>query len=47
MKQSIRHYIGTIVLILWVLGVLDVIDFRLCVGPVGSCNQPRAVARTA
>ena len=44
--KTIRHHIGTIVLILWLLGLLDVIDFRLCVGAVGTCNAPRAVART-
>ncbi len=47
MKKSIRHHIGTVVLLLWVLGVLNVIDLRLCAGPLGSCNPPRAVARTA
>ncbi|HRL97861.1 MAG TPA: hypothetical protein PLE22_00265 [Acidovorax sp.] len=40
--KTIRHHIGTIVLILWVLGMLDIIDFRLCVGAVGTCNAPRA-----
>ncbi len=40
--KSIRHYIGTIVLVLWLLGVLGVIDFRLCVGLAGSCTA-RAV----
>ena len=44
--KTIRHHIGTIVLILWLLGLLDVIDFRLCVGAVGTCNAPRAVTRT-
>lgn len=43
--KSIRHHIGTIVLILWLLGLLDVIDFRLCVGAVGTCDVPRAAAR--
>ena len=45
--KSIRHHIGTIVLILWILGALDIIDFRLCFGPVGTCNPPRAAARAA
>lgn len=45
--KTIRHHIGTIVLILWVLGMLDIIDFRLCIGAVGTCNAPRATARTA
>ena len=45
--KTIRHHIGTIVLILWVLGMLDIIDFRLCIGAVGTCNAPRAAARTA
>ncbi|MBX9831963.1 MAG: hypothetical protein K2X78_02840 [Burkholderiaceae bacterium] len=40
--KSIRHLIGTIVLILWLLGVLDIIDFRLCIGPMGACNAPPA-----
>lgn len=40
--KSIRHYVGTIVLILWVLGVMGFIDFRLCVGPAGSCAAPAA-----
>ncbi len=44
--NTIRHHIGTVVLILWVLALLDSIDLRLCVGPVGACNPPRAAART-
>ncbi|MCD6663476.1 MAG: hypothetical protein LT082_08760 [Comamonas sp.] len=45
--KTICHYIGTAVLILWLLGALGFIDFRLCVGPVGYCNAPHAPARTA
>lgn len=44
--KTIRHHVGTIVLVLWVLGLLGVIDFRLCVGLVGSCTAPAAGART-
>jgi len=44
--MTIRHHIGTIVLILWLLGVLDVIDVRLCVGVIGTCNAQRTVAGT-
>lgn len=44
--KSICHYIGTAVLILWVLGLLGFIDFRLCVGPVGTCNALSAGARS-
>ena len=40
--KTVRHHVGTIVLILWLLGLLDIIDFRLCVGPVGSCSAPAA-----
>jgi hypothetical protein len=43
--KTIRHYVGTIVLILWLLGQLDIIDFRLCVGPAGSCSTPTTSAR--
>lgn len=45
--NTIRHSIGTAVLILWGLGLLGLIDFRLCIGPVGACNAPRATARVA
>lgn len=45
--KTVRHFIGTAIPILWVLGLLGFIDFRLCVGPVGSCNAPTATARTA
>lgn len=40
--KSIRHYIGTTVLILWVLSLLGFIDFHLCVGPTGSCKASAA-----
>ena len=45
--KTIRHHVGTIVLILWVLGLLGFIDFHLCVGPSGSCKAPAASAKTA
>ena len=38
--KTIRHHVGTIVLILWVLGLIGIIDFRLCVGLAGTCSAP-------
>ena len=40
--KTIRHHVGTIVLVLWLLGVLGIIDFRLCVGLAGTCSAPTA-----
>ena len=45
--RTICKYIGSIVLALWLLGVLNIIDFRLCIGPVGSCGAPRAAGMVA
>ena len=44
--RTVCRYVGTAVIVLWALGLLGFIDFRLCVGAVGTCNAPRAVART-
>lgn len=40
--KTIRHHVGTIVLVLWLLGVLGIIDFRLCVGLAGTCSASAA-----
>jgi hypothetical protein len=44
--KTIRHYVGTAVLVLWVLSLLGFIDFHLCVGRAGSCSAPTASVRT-
>ena len=41
--KTIRHHVGTIVLVLWLLGVLGIIDFRLCVGLAGTCSVSTTV----
>lgn len=40
--KVITHTIGTIVLALLALSMLDVIDVRLCIGAPGACPAPRA-----
>ncbi len=45
--KTLYRWVGAVVFWLWLLGVLDFIDFRLCVGPSGSCYaQPTKTART-
>lgn len=38
--NDMYRFIGAVVFWLTVFGLFDVIDFRLCVGPVGKCNPP-------
>ncbi len=49
MLKAIYRWIGMLVFWLWLLGVMDLIDFRLCVGPSGSCwtMQPAQPAQPA
>lgn len=46
--KSIRHYIGTIVLVLLLLSQLGLIDFHFCIGRAGACSAstPSKAART-
>lgn len=44
--STVCRCVGTAVLVLWVLGLLDFIDFRVCVGPVGTCCARSAGPRT-
>lgn len=30
--------IGGVVLVLWLLGVLDILDFHICIASAGQCN---------
>lgn len=30
--------VGTVVIVMWILGSIGVIDFKLCAKPVGQCN---------
>lgn len=36
--KTIRHHVGTIVIVLGLLGLVGIIDFRLCVGLAGTCS---------
>lgn len=45
--RTVCRYVGTAVIVLWALGLLGFIDFRLCIGPVGTCNALSAGSRTA
>ena len=45
--KTVSRYVGAAVLVLWALGLLGFIDFRLCVGPAGTCNTLSAGSRTA
>ena len=38
--KTIFQYIGAVVLVLWLLGVINVLDFYLCVGPLDTCTPP-------
>lgn len=44
--RTVCRYVGTAVIVLWALGLLGFIDFRLCVGPLGNCNALSAGTRT-
>lgn len=33
--------IGAVLFWMWVLGLLNLIDFRLCVAPAGACNPSK------
>ena len=44
--RTFSLYVGTAVLVLWALGLLGFIDFRLCIGAVGTCNALSAGTRT-
>ncbi|MDD2711404.1 MAG: hypothetical protein PHU77_00650 [Simplicispira sp.] len=44
--KTLYRFIGTVVFWLIVLGFLQFIDFRLCVGPVGSCKAPDTSVRS-
>ena len=44
--RTVSLYVGTAVLVLWALGLLGFIDFRMCVGPLGTCNTLSAGTRT-
>lgn len=45
--RTVCLYVGAAVLVLWTLGLLGFIDFRLCIGPVGTCTTLSAGTRTA
>lgn len=36
--KSIVQAVGSIALILWLLGAANLIDVHVCIGPVGSCK---------
>ncbi|WOI45886.1 hypothetical protein [Acidovorax sp. BLS4] len=36
--KSIVQAVGSIALILWLLGCAKLIDVHVCIGPVGSCK---------
>ena len=44
--KTVSRYVGAAVLVLWALGLLGFIDFRFCVGPLGTCNALSAGTRT-
>ena len=44
--RTVSLYVDTAVLVLWALGLLGFIDFRFCVGPLGTCNALSAGTRT-
>ena len=44
--KTVSLYVGAAVLVLWALGLLGFIDFRLCIGAVGTCNALSAGTRT-
>ena len=44
--RTVSLYVGTAVLVLWALGLLGFIDFRLCIGAVGTSNALSAGTRT-
>ena len=44
--RTVSLYVGTAVLVLCALGLFGFIDFRLCVGPLGTCNALSAGTRT-
>ena len=44
--RTVSLYVGTAVLVLWALGLLGFIVFRLCIGAVGTCNALSAGTRT-
>ena len=44
--RTVSLYVGTAVLVLWALGLLGFIDFRLCIGAVGTCNALSSGTRT-
>lgn len=45
--KAVYRWIGAVVFWRWLLGVVHLIDFRLCVGPAGSCyaDQPARPTR--
>lgn len=45
--KKLYTVIGAIMFWLWIAGVFDLIDFRLCIGPTLSCNPPVAARWTA
>ena len=44
--RTVCRYVGTAVIVLWALGLRGFIDFRLCIGAVGTCNALSAGTRT-
>ena len=36
-------YIGILVVVLTLLGLLNIIDFHVCISAPGGCSKPRAV----
>ena len=44
--RTVSLYVGAAVLVLWALGLLGFIDFRFCVGPLGTCNALSRGTRT-
>jgi hypothetical protein len=38
MIASILEGIGIIFVVLWLLGHINVIDFKLCISPAGTCS---------
>jgi hypothetical protein len=43
--SGILRFIGALVLIFYVLAWLDVVDFYLCIGQVGSCTVRSAPSK--
>jgi hypothetical protein len=38
MIDSILEAIGIIFVVLWLLGCVNLIDFKLCISPAGTCS---------